>query len=247
MHQQMPQPQLITPMHQQMPQQMTQGAPRTSKNNKTPVIIGGIVVAVIAIVVAIVVAVTSGGSGSKKDDEEEGKSSNGTGSYETALETYFDVGYKGDGSKISDLLPDAVWEHYLEVNDEYSDAFDSADELISAAEENYTAIYEEMVSYNGYGAFEEYDYEIEAEEVSDSELEDIADSFNSLYGVDEESVEQAYLLTLDGEIIYEDDEIDVDGDEFYAVKYDGKWYIVDGYDDYYYFVGTDYIYYATYY
>ena len=213
------------------------------KRNKKPLLIGGII-AVVAIVVAVVIAFSSGDNGGKKYEEEKGASTSGASSYEDALTKYFDAVYKGKTSNIEDTLPKEVWEYYLDENEELSDEFDSTKELIAAAEENYADLYEEMIDDSDYGEFEKYDYEIEATEVSDSKLEKIAESLEDLYDIDEDDVKKAYKLKLDGEIVFEDDEIDVDGDEYYAVKIGGKWYIVGGYEDYYYFEASYFVNYA---
>ena len=218
---------------------------QTLPKSKKPLIIGGII-AVIAIIVAIVIAVTSGGKGGKKDTEEKESSTSGAGSYEEALTKYFDATYKGKTSNIEDLLPKEIWQYCLDEYGELSDEFDSTKEMIAAVEENYADWYEEMIDDSDYGEFKKYDYEMEADEVSDSKLEKIAESLEDLYDIDEDDVKKAYKLKLDGEIVFEDDEEDVDGDEYYAVKIGGKWYIVDGYEDYYYFAGSYFVEFALY-
>ena len=168
-------------------------------------------------------------------------------SYEKALKKYFDATYKGKTSNIEDMLPKEVWEYYLDEYDELSDEFDSTKEMIAAVEENYADWYEEYMDDSDYGEFKKYDYDIEkAKKVSDSKLEKIAESLSDKYDIDEDDVKKAYKLKLDGEIVFEDDEEDVDGDEYYAVKIGGKWYIVDGYEDYYYFAGSYFVEFALY-
>ncbi len=195
--------------------QAKEAAQKVLKNKNLPMIAG----IVVAVVVVILLASLLFGKG-----------------YEKPIDKYFDTMYKGKVKNIESLMPKEAWEYIVDEY-EYLDVED-VDELIEGIEEGYTNYYEDELTDN-YGEFDKYDYEIKkAKKVSDNKLEKIAESLADNYDIDEDSVKKAYKLEFDGEILFEDEDIDLDDRELYSVKVGGKWYVVSGYDEYYHFVGA---------
>lgn len=196
-------------------------AQKLTKNPKLLMIAGG---ALVGFIVLVVIIASIAGNGYKK-----------------ALTTYLDAAFKGDTKKIEDTMPKEVWQFYY---DEYEldEEFATVDEFIASCEEGYLEMYEEEIIDDDYGKFKKFDYEIkDAKKVTDTKLDKIAESIADTYDdIDEKDVKQAYKVEIKGDIVFEEDEIEVDG-EFYAVKIGGNWYLMEGYDDYYYFVGTEFV------
>lgn len=213
-------------------------APKKSNTRK----IVTVIVAMVA-VIAVVAVLLGGFFGDKNDVKDDDKSGYSDNNYEKAIDNLFEVVYKGKFDKIEDCMPKEAWEYI--VKDLGDDGYNvgSKDEFIAGCEEGFAEFYKDKM-IGKYGEFKKFDYEIEeADEVSDSKLEVIAEYLNDNYEIDKEDVKKAYKLNLDGEIIFEDDELDLNDtafDEVYSVKIKGKWYLVDRSCDYltgYEFVG----------
>lgn len=165
--------------------------------------------------------------------------------YEKAVDNYFDAYFKGKVDKIEDCMPKEVWEYAAEEMEEEGVDVDGADDLVQGCKDGYLESYEENIVDGEFGEFKKFDYKIEkAKKVTDSKLEKIAEALDETYEIDEDDVKKAYKLKLDGEIVFEDDEIDLDDaglDELYSVKIGGKWYLVAGDEDYYYLMGSRFV------
>lgn len=141
------------------------------------------------------------------------------GGYKKPVKKLFDLTYKGKVSNVEDMLPDEVWE-------EYADEFDmEKDELIEEVGEKVVDFFEETYEDSDYGEFKKVKYDIvDSEKVDKDDLEEIAEAVADMWDVDEDDVTAAYELEIEGEAIFEDDEVELDSD-FYSVKVNGKWYL----------------------
>ncbi len=214
----------VAPATQSPVDQAKEMAQKLTKNPKLLMIAGG---ALVGLIVLIIIIASIAGNGHKK-----------------ALTTYLDAMFKGDTKKIEDTMPKEVWQYYYdeyELDEEYA----TVDEFITACEEGYAEIYEEEIIDDDYGRFKKFDYEIkDAKKVTDTKLDKIAESIADSYDdIDEKDVKQAYKVEIKGDVVFEEDDIEIDG-EYYAVKIGGNWYLMGEYDEYYYFEGSDFIYYC---
>lgn len=177
-------------------------AQKVLKNKNLPMIAG----IAVAVVVVILLASLLFGKG-----------------YEKPLDKYMDNFYKAKitESKLEDMMPKEAWEKVEEEFDE------DAAEIRANAVENYLEYYEDDFN-DYYGDFDKYDFEIKkVKELSERKVEDIAEYLDDVYDIDEDSVKKVYKLTLDGEIAFDDEEVDLDDRVYYSVKIGGKWYLLN--------------------
>ncbi len=140
------------------------------------------------------------------------------GGYKSALDTQVAF-IEGDFESYDKLYPKKIFE----------DSFTSEADL-KKAKEQYAEIYEEYLGErlsSAYGEDYKINYEVtDEDELSDSELEEFAESVIDKYRASDLSFEQAYYLKLSIHIEGKLDENDGDT-EVIAAKIDGEWYICD--------------------
>ena len=184
----------------QAPQQAPAQLPQANKGkSKLPMLIG--VVAVVAIV-AVLAVVLLGGSGYKK-------------AFKKSMDYYFNYETKN----IEDLLPEAVWEEAADVYDMEVDEL--VDELIEEAEDDKEWADEEGIKYS----YEIGDYE----EMDSDDLDDLKENIADIHeSIDEDDIgDKAYIVEVNYEVTYEDDETEDEEEEFCIVEISGDWYVVD--------------------
>ncbi len=173
---------------------------KVAGNKKLALVIG-----VIAVVLVIVLVISLfGGKG-----------------YEKAVDKYIDVMLKGNVEKVKDLAPEAYWD-YLE--DTYDvDIDDLVEELEETSEDMLEAFEDE------YGERIKISYKVtDADRFDEDDLKDVKDALKDKYDIAKKSVTDAYELEIELKIKGSDDE-DEDEMELYAVKVDGKWYVMSEY------------------
>lgn len=168
-----------------------------NKDKKAIGIVGGVAAALILIIVLVICL--------------------GGGGPEGALDTYFDVLYKGKVSKVEKLAPPEFWEA---LEDKEDMDLDDAEEAMEEMSKTMVRSLEDE-----YGDDIKVSYKItETDEAKKSELDEIKDLLKSSYDIPKKNVTEAVELEVEITVEGDDDE-DTNEETFYAVKIDGDWYI----------------------
>lgn len=139
------------------------------------------------------------------------------GSYERAIDTYIDV-VKGKFEKIEKMAPPAYWDYFedtydMDVKDLIENLKDASDSILDDLEEEY-------------GDNIKISYKVtDADQLDKDDLKEIKDSLKDRYDIAKKSVTDAYELDVELKIVGSEDE-DEEEMECYAVKIDGKWYLI---------------------
>lgn len=158
------------------------------------------------------------------EDEDEDEDDNKKGSdfsdydYEEALERVVDA-KSGDFDAYWEATPEDIWDATGYDKDDLEDDFNDQMESI----EDYA------------GEVKSVDIEIyDEEKMDDDDIEELINNINDNYycELDASDVSKAYEFEAKISIQYEDQGSEVEGD-YYAIKYDGEWYIVTEYYGFY--------------
>lgn len=124
----------------------------------------------------------------------------------------------GDTKMIKAMLPDAAVDYWEENDTDFDELAENGEEFY----DNFVAAQEE-----DYGdGFSMKLIVSKAKRSSETKVKNIAAALKDTYGIKKDSVDQAFLLESYIKYEGEDAEDDVDQENLYAVKIDGKWYLV---------------------
>ena len=176
---------------------------KAKENPKMWIAPSAIAVGIIALLVVVIILL----SGSK---------------YTTALDTYIDVMFYGNGSKLEQLAPKEYWD-YLEENNDMS-----LDDLKDQFEENVDDRLDMLEDQ--YGKNVKVTYKITDEDkLSDRKMKKIAEALEDTYDIDAKSVKEGYKV--DAEMFIKGSEDDDEGEStFNIIKIGSRWYMISYYD-----------------
>ncbi len=216
----------VVPVAQPMPQYAAPVTP-APKKKKT-----GLIVGIIAIVLALAVAAGAVWYFFIRDDDDDSSKKRGA-SYGKVID-YMEEISNGDFDNFSKLVPEEVWEDFLDMIDM------DEDECIEYYDELFESERYDLESELGDNIKISYTVTDE-NKLDDDDLDDIKADLEEYYGIDEDDVTEAYELEVTIKRKGSEDSEEED-DSLVAIKIDGKWYpyINDsfvipstvGYDDY---------------
>lgn len=134
---------------------------------------------------------------------------------ENALDTYFDVMYRGKISKVEKIAPEKYWK--------------SLDEDMDEIEDNMKTLYKMRIRglEDEYGDNIKISYKItDKDEVTKNTLNEMKDNIKSKYDIPKKTVTDACELEIELTIKGDEDKETREG-SFFVVKVDGDWYICD--------------------
>ena len=213
----------------------------TQKKKNIPLIIVSIIAVLLAVALVLVIVLDKDSGDNEKTDKENKAESEQTEdaidsaeAVQIAWDSCSDVFYKGD-VEIDDLLPEEVFEYYAKEVYETDDI----DDFIADCESSYRFV-NKSDYIDGCGGYQCDAVDlVDIEKVDKDELDEIAESVNEQYDIPVSSVEMAYVFEADGYVVFWETMIEYYGDEYYAVKIDGEWYLMRDFGDTYDFSGTN--------
>ncbi len=195
-------------------------------------------VAVLALITALcfLVACSTANGSDKKSSKS--SSSNDNSDFTEAIDNYFDYFFYTDINKVKSLAPESYWEFckksgLIDISDE--------DELEECYEEYLEGRKEDLDGF--YGGSIKYSYKItEEKDLSTKELNAIKETLNEKYNIPKDDVKAGKVIDFYFSISGKDYENENEAEDFIVVKIGNNWYLLEDYDDSYYFLDNEDVY-----
>ncbi len=174
------------------------------------------------------------------DDKNSSKSSSSSDSsvFTDAIDNYFDYYFHTDINKVESLAPKAYWEYcketgLIDISDE--------EELEKCYEDYLNGRKEEL--YEFYGGSIKYSYKVTGEkDLSTKKLNTIKKTLNEKYNISKNDIKAAKEIDFHFLISGKDYESEDEAEGFIVVKIGNGWYLLEDYDDSYYFLDNEDVY-----